>query len=133
MAAQKRRDEGSIYEYPEGSGKWFAQEHIGGKLVRRRAASRQAAKEKLKELQELKKEGVDLTTGAQAVRTWMGTFLEQKVRLGGLDIRSQNFNLDMIERYITPRIGDMRTCDVRSPHLQNVIDLTFAEIQAGGR
>lgn len=133
MAAKRRREEGSIYEYPEGSGKWFAQETIAGKLVRRRANSRQAAKEKLKELQELKREGVDIHTGAQLVRAWMGKFHEQKVRLGGLDIRSQNFNLDHIERYITPRIGDMRVCDVRGTHLQMVIDQTYAEIQAGKR
>jgi hypothetical protein len=46
---------GSVYEYPKGSGKWFAAERIDGRLKVRRAASEQAANAKLAELQELKR------------------------------------------------------------------------------
>jgi len=137
MAAKKnnRRSpgEGSVYEYPEGSGKWFAQEWIEGKLVRRRATSESAAKAKLKELQELKEKHIDIHTGAQTVTTWMGTFHGIKVRLRKLSPRSVNFNRDHIERYILPKIGGMRVSDVRPSHLQTVVDEVYSEIQAGGK
>lgn len=125
--------EGSTYEYPEGSGRWFAQEWIDGKLTRRRAPSETAAKAKLRELQDLKQKQIDIHTGAQTVEIWMGTFHGIKVRLRKLSPRSINFNRDHIERYILPKIGDMRVSDVRPTHLQRVVDEVYAEIQAGGR
>lgn len=139
MAAKKgkgsRRSpgEGSVYDYPKGSGKWFAQEWIDGKLTRRRAPSEKAAEAKLRELQELKEKHIDIHTGAQTVETWMGTFHGIKVRLRKLSPRSINFNLDHIERYILPKIGDMRVSDVRPSHLQTVVDEVYSEIQAGGK
>lgn len=140
MASKKGKDggrrspgEGSVYEYPKGSGKWIAQEWIEGKLVRRRAASEKAAEAKLKELRELKQKHIDVHTGAQSVETWMGAFHGIKVRLRKLSPRSVNFNLDHIERYILPKIGDMRVSDVRPSHLQGVVDEVYAEIQAAGK
>lgn len=130
---RRRPGEGSTYEYPEGSGRWFAQEWIDGKLTRRRAPSEAAAKAKLRELQDLKQKQIDIHTGAQTVETWMGTFHSIKVRLRKLSPRSINFNQDHIERYILPKIGDMRVSDVRPTHLQRVVDEVYAEIQAGGR
>jgi hypothetical protein len=44
--------EGSIYEYPKGSGDWFAQIYLeDGRSKRHRAASQREAREKLRQLQ----------------------------------------------------------------------------------
>lgn len=57
--------EGSVYEYPKGSGKWVAQVYLEhGSSKRRRANSQREAREKLKKLQAEIDQGVDLTSSS---------------------------------------------------------------------
>jgi integrase len=71
--------EGSIYEYPKGSGIWYAQirlEHDQKK--RRRAGTQRAARELLRQMQDERERGVNLgaqqPTVAQWCQTWLDTF-----------------------------------------------------------
>jgi integrase len=78
MAKRKGRanGEGSIYEYPKGSGKWMAQLSLeDGRAVRRRACSQREAREKLKQLQTAHAQGVDLALQQPTVSQWCQTWL----------------------------------------------------------
>jgi integrase len=69
--------EGSIYEYPKGSGDWFAQIWLGeGKSIRQSAKTQREAREKLKKLQAEFEQGVDLTIKQPTVSQWCATWLE---------------------------------------------------------
>lgn len=72
-------------------------------------------------------------SGRQSVQSWMGVFYEQKVRLRKLHTRSANSILDAIERYIVPKLGGQRLCDVRPTHIQAALDDIYREIQEAGR
>jgi integrase len=69
--------EGSIYEYPRGSGSWFAQIWLGeGKSIRRSAKTQREAREKLKKLQAEFEQGVNLTAKQPTVSEWCTTWLD---------------------------------------------------------
>jgi len=79
MARRKGRanGEGSIYEYPKGSGRWMAQMYLeDGRAIRRRAATQREAREKLKQLQAAHTQGVDLAVTQPTLATWCTTWLE---------------------------------------------------------
>ncbi len=69
--------EGSIYEYPEESGIWYAQVRIeGAPPKRRRAKTQREVREKLKHLLAELEQGVDLTIQQPTVAQWCVTWLE---------------------------------------------------------
>lgn len=78
MARRKGRSngEGSIHEYPKGSGRWIAQVSVDGKLKRKRAKSQQEAKELLRDLQESRRAGVSLTKKQPTVQEWCETWVK---------------------------------------------------------
>lgn len=126
--ARRTRGSGSVYQTKDGS--WIAQERIGDRLVRRRAASEPAAKAKLAELQDLKRARIDIHSGEQPLSQWMSATYAQKLRQRDLAERSKEFNRDMIERYINPVLGQARLVDVRPGHLQDLLDQLRADIRA---
>jgi hypothetical protein len=66
--------EGSIYEYPQDSGIWFAEVSLAnGNRRKRRATSQREAREKLKHLQAEIDRGVDLTSHQPTVAEWCTT------------------------------------------------------------
>ena len=71
--------EGSIYEYPKGSGKWFAQVYLeDGRSIRRRADSQREAREKRRQILAEIAHGLNLTvqqpTFAEWCAIWLDTF-----------------------------------------------------------
>jgi integrase len=69
--------EGSIYEYPEGSGRWFAQIKLdNGGYKRQRVRSQREAREMLRKLQAKQAQGIDLTAQQPTVSEWCATWLE---------------------------------------------------------
>ena len=69
--------EGSIYEYPKGSGVWFMQIYLeDGRAKRHRAKSQRAAREKLRQLQNERDQGVNLSVQQPTVAQWCATWLE---------------------------------------------------------
>jgi hypothetical protein len=64
MPKQKGRSdgEGSIFEYPKGSGKWFAQVRLpSGRTKRHRATTQREARELLRQMQADVERGVNLS------------------------------------------------------------------------
>ncbi len=69
--------EGSIYEYPKGSGIWYAQirlEHDQKK--RRRAGTQRAARELLRQMQHERERGVNLGAQQPTIAQWCQMWLE---------------------------------------------------------
>jgi integrase len=76
-AKGRSNGEGSIYEYPEGSGIWYAQVRVEGAAPkRRRAKTQRDAREKLKQLLAELEQGVDLTMKQPTVEQWCTTWLD---------------------------------------------------------
>lgn len=76
-AKGRSNGEGSIYEYPENSGIWYAQVRVeGGAPKRRRAKSQREAREKLKQLLAEMEQGLDLTIPQPTVEQWCTTWLD---------------------------------------------------------
>jgi integrase len=76
-AKGRSNGEGSIYEYPEGSGIWHAQVRVeGSPPKRRRAGSQREAREKLKQMLADLEKGVNLTVQQPTVEQWCATWLE---------------------------------------------------------
>jgi hypothetical protein len=75
-AKGRANGEGTIYEYPKGSGVWYAQVSLeDGSRRKRRAASQREAREKLKKLQAEIDQGLDLTSQQPTVAEWCTTWL----------------------------------------------------------
>jgi integrase len=127
---RRQRGTGSIFESPKGSGIWWAGETIEGRYTRRRGPSKQAAEAKLAELQKFKQKRVDVHSGMQTYEEWLNTCHKEKQRLNDLKPRSVEFNRDMMERYIVPKMGAMRLLDIRPTHIQSFVDTLYAEIRA---
>jgi integrase len=69
--------EGTIYEYPRGSGVWYAQVSLeDGSRRKRRAASQRDAREKLRGLLAEQEHGVNLAAQQPTVAQWCVTWLE---------------------------------------------------------
>ncbi len=69
--------EGTIYEYPKGSGIWYGQISLeDGRRRKRRAASQREAREKLRQLVAELERGVDLAAQQPTVAQWCQTWLE---------------------------------------------------------
>jgi integrase len=69
--------EGTIYEYPEGSGVWYAQITLSnGTRRKRRASSQREARAKLRKLQAELEGGVDLAAEQPIVAAWCAIWLE---------------------------------------------------------
>lgn len=110
--------EGSIYEYPKGSGRWVAQITLAdGRTKRKRAGSQAEARECLKELNALRDQGVKLSAKQPTVAEWCVIWLEKYSKQLKPNIRDDYRGV--VRRYIdTDPIGR------RKLHL-----LTPAEVQ----
>src|SRR5215213_6108629 len=106
--------EGSIYEYPKGSGVWFTQIYLeDGCAKRHRATSQRAAREKLRQLQNEKDQGVNLSVQQPTVAQWCATWLE----MFAINLK-RNIKADyagIIRRYITNAPIGRRRLDQRTP------------------
>lgn len=106
--------EGSVYEYPKGSGKWVAQVYLeNGTSKRRRANSQREAREKLKQLQAEIDQGVDLTIQQPTVAEWCFTWLEHFATNLKPNIRDDYEGV--IERYIEGEPIGQRRLDKLTP------------------
>lgn len=106
--------EGSVYEYPKGSGKWVAQVYLeDGSSKRRRANSQREAREKLKKLQAEIDQGVDLTIQQPTVAEWCMTWLEHFATNLKPNIRDDYEGV--INRYIEGELIGKRRLDKLTP------------------
>jgi integrase len=111
--------EGSVYEYPKGSGKWIAQIYLeDGTAKRRRATTQREAREKLKKLQAELDQGVNLMLQQPTVAQWCWSWLTHFATNLKPNIRDDYAGV--IQRYIDPEPLGKRRLD----------KLTPAEVQA---
>lgn len=129
---KERRDygSGSIYESPKGSGRWWAALRIDGHLFRRAAASEQAATTRLDELNELRAKNIDVASGLQPYSAWLNTYHQEKQRLQKPKPRTVEAERALIERYIIPKLGDMRLIDIRPQHIQTFVESVYTDIRS---
>lgn len=106
--------EGSIYEYPKGSGSWFAQIWLGeGKLIRRSAKTQREAREKLKKLQAEFEQGGNLTAKQPTVSEWCTTSLDTFATNLKPNVRDDYHGV--VRRYITGTTLGKRRLDTLTP------------------
>ncbi len=112
--------DGSVFEYPEGSGVWWAQLKKGAdnKRPKKRAGSEDEAYTLLAEMIEERKHGlklgVKLPTIAELIDIWLETVMRRTIKPTTLHNYRQYARL-----YVSPHIGTTR-----------VKDLTRAQVQA---
>jgi integrase len=104
--------EGSIYESPKGSGKWFAQVTVNGKPIRKRAPSQQEAGDLLRQLQDTRRAGVNLRKAQPTVGEWCETWVAQAPKLRP-HIRQDYAR--KVKRYIVPTPLGRRRLDKLTP------------------
>ena len=92
-------DEGTIFEYPKGSGVWWAQlpADAQGKRPKRRATTQKEALEKLRELWAERENGVDASLKQPTVKaflsTWLNEIIKPKKSLGTFENYSREVRL----------------------------------------
>lgn len=129
---KERRDygSGSIYESPKGSGRWWAALRIDKRLFRRTATSEQAAATKLEELNKLRARNIDVASGLQPYSAWLNTYHQEKQRMAKPKPRTVEAERALIERYIIPKLGDMRLIDIRPQHIQTFVESVYTDIRS---
>jgi integrase len=122
MAPRKRRREkgtGSVYQRQDG--KWEAALTIQGKLRRRVAPDEQTAKARLAELVELARARVDIDQGSQSMADWFQAYYDRQTRQE-LKARSLESERELIERYLLPRLGEIRLDRLTPAIIQRTLD-----------
>ncbi len=111
--------EGSIYEYPKGSGIWFAQIMLeNGRSKRRQVSSQREAREKLRQLQAEYAQGINLAIQQPTLLEWCAIWLETFAT--NLKPNIKEDYAFVIKRYVEPASIAKRRLD----------KLTPAEVQA---
>ncbi len=101
--------EGSVYESPPGSGRWFAEVFDGhGKSVRRRANSRDEAEAKRQALVRRRDGGLNVQGAAQTLETFVNVWWERSVKEKGLAPKTLDDYRKTIARYLLPDWGKHR-------------------------
>jgi integrase len=116
-------DEGTIYEYPKGSGIWWAQLPADeqGKRPKRRAASQKEALEKLRELWAERSQGVDLTMKQPTVAEFLNFWLEHVIKPKKRPGTYENYVKD-VRLHIIPVLGTTRLKKLRGPQIQRWVN-----------
>jgi integrase len=101
--------EGSVYESPPGSGRWFAEVFDGhGKSIRRRANSRDEAEAKRQELVRRRDGGLNVQGAAQTLETFVNVWWERSVKEKGLAPKTLDDYRKTFARYLLPDWGTHR-------------------------
>lgn len=112
-------DEGTIFEYPKGSGIWWAQlpSDEAGKRPKRRATSQKEALEKMRELWAERDTGVDLTMKQPTLDEFLHFWLEHVIKPKKKAGTYANYVKD-VELHILPTLGTIRLKKLRAPQIQ---------------
>lgn len=123
MAKRRSNDEGTIFEYPEGSGIWYAQlpPDAAGKRPKRRASTRREALQKLRELQSARAKGINLTSKipsfADLASTWLEDVAKRRVAESTHAVYGEELRM-----YVLPRIGSIRVDKITPQLLQRLVN-----------
>lgn len=134
MGKRRGHGEGSIYEWPKGSGKWHAMLDlgcVGGKRKRKMlyGRTRKEVAEKLKAAQAALQQGVNIAPERQTVHQFLEAWLEQVIRPRAKDKTYQSY-AQIVRLYLVPQLGARQLAHLKPDHVQAVLnDL----LHTGGR
>ena len=122
--ARKRKNhygEGSVYEYPKGSGRWFAALPDGhGKVTARRATSREAAETIRSELLKQRDDGLDTKAAGQTLAVFVNSWWDKAIRPKNLAPKTVEDYRDTITGYLLPDWGKHRLYEFDAPLILDI-------------
>lgn len=127
MSRRRGNNEGTIYQDKDGV--WWAQlpPDEQGRRPKRRAKSQREARDKLRELERERAQGINLTERQPTVEEFATTWLEEVVRRN-VKASTHNSYRYIITRYVLPAIGNLRLDKLTTPRIQKLVnDLTDQE------
>jgi integrase len=122
--------EGSIFEYPKGSDRWYAQVTLANGRVRRRLAlSQRGAREKLRQLQAELEQGIKLELQQPTVAEWCKIWLDTYAKNLKPNIREDYRGV--VRRYIEPPpLGKIRLNKLTPAQVQDWVDSLGGKVSA---
>lgn len=127
MSRRRGNNEGTIYQDKDGV--WWAQlpPDEQGRRPKRRAKSQREARDKLRELERERAQGINLTERQPTVEEFATTWLEEVVRRN-VKASTHNSYRYIITKYVIPTIGSLRLDKLTTPRIQKLVnDLTDQE------
>lgn len=122
--ARKRRNhygEGSVYEYPKGSGRWFAALPDGhGKITARRATSREAAEAVRAALLKDRGDGLDTKAAGQTLTAFVNVWWDKAIQSKNLAPKTLEDYRDTITGYLLPDWGKHRLYEFDVPLILDI-------------
>lgn len=121
MSRRRGNNEGTIFQDKDGV--WWAQlpPDEQGRRPKRRAGSQREAREKLRELERERAQGVNLTEKQPTVEQFATTWLEEVVRRSVKASTHDSYRF-IVTRYVIPRIGSLRIDKLTTPRVQKLIN-----------
>jgi integrase len=127
MSRRRGNNEGTIFQDKDGV--WWAQlpPDEQGRRPKRRAQSQREARDKLRELQRERGQGVNLTEKQPTIEQFATTWLEEVVRRSVKASTHDSYRF-IITKYVVPPLGKLRIDKLTTPRVQKLInDLTDEE------
>lgn len=125
------RGKGEGSPFRDKHGQWWAQlsadDH--GKRPKRRAKSQRDALEKLREMQEARNKGLNLSTKTPTVNEFMAIWLDQIVKRSVKPTTYHNYS-QYTRLYVVPYIGTIRVKDLTTPQIQEMVNTLTDRLSA---
>lgn len=126
MTKRRRADKGAgtVYEYPKGSGRWWAKMPTDGASTPRkwRVESREAGKallrEKLRELEE----GIRVDERSPTLAQWLHHWLEEVIRPSVKATTYEDYG-QVVRLYLIPHLGSTRLDALRTPQIRRWVNM----------
>lgn len=121
MSRRRGNNEGTIYQDKDGV--WWAQlpPDEQGRRPKRRAQTQREARDKLRELERERAQGVKLSEKQPTVEQFATTWLEDVVRRSVKASTHESYRF-IVTKYIIPRIGSVRIDKLSTPRVQKLIN-----------
>ena len=127
MSRRRGNNEGTIYQDKDGV--WWAQlpPDEQGRRPKRRAKTQREARDKLRELERERAQGMNLTERQPTIEAFATTWLEDVVRRNVKASTHDSYRY-IITKYVLPSIGTLRIDKLTTPRVQKLVnDLTDQE------
>jgi integrase len=113
--------EGSIYEYPLGSGRWYAALHVNGRRRKRGPTSRIEATQKLRDLHALRDQAFEIDAGSQRLADYLEMWLREVVQ-PQLRPKTHRTYADQVRLHINPALEHLRLDKLRPQDVQLLLN-----------
>ena len=125
--ARREHGSGSVYEYPAGTGRWFAAlastDDAGRRhTIRRMAPTEAAAKRLLTKMRDGRDEGIDATGGQQTVARFLSSWLEVSARPRVRPSTYRRYEQIVRVHLSPPPLGRMRLEALRPEHVDRLLE-----------